>query len=88
MLELASALRANGDTSPVKSVSGKQIGGSILETQRILLIGGSAGLTGLNVLWLCKIFTGIWKAFARSHRNHCCEDSKSSQLNATDTGSR
>ena len=68
-MELATALWRNGDVQPVQSVTGKHIGGSILEAQRVLLILGSAGLTGLNVLWLCKILSGVWKAFARGHRN-------------------
>lgn len=78
LLELASAIFHGRDTQPVRSKNGKDVGGSILEPQRIVLILGSAGLTGLNVLWLCKILSGVWKVFARG-RNHGPDSSKASK---------
>jgi hypothetical protein len=77
LLELASAIVHGQHTQPVRSVNGKDVGGSILEPQRVVLILGSAGLTGLNVLWLCKILSGVWKVLARG-RNHAPDNSKAS----------
>ena len=60
-----------GDTKPVRSVNGREIGGSIREPHRILLIVGSVGLTGLNMIWLGKILSGVWKVLARGRRHGC-----------------
>ena len=39
------------------------------EWQRVILVLGSLGLTGLNVIWLCKILHGVWKVFWKGRRN-------------------
>eukprot|EP00802_Teleaulax_amphioxeia_P010345 Tamp_10372.p1 GENE.Tamp_10372~~Tamp_10372.p1 ORF type:complete len:401 (-),score=35.28 Tamp_10372:846-1949(-) len=59
-------LRPDGrESEPLKTVSGKELEGSITAPHRLMLVGCSAGLTGLNVLWLCKIVGGIWKVVTR-----------------------
>merc|ERR1712110_906806 len=59
-------LRPDGsELAPLKTVSGKVLEGSITAPHRIALVGCSAGLTGLNVIWLCKIVGGIWKVVTR-----------------------
>lgn len=59
-----------GAQEPLKSVSGRILQGTITAPHRIVLVGCSAGLTALNVIWLCKIVGGVWKVVTRGRDHH------------------
>lgn len=69
VLELLSAIfnRGSGAAEVVKTASGVELAGSITKPHRAILVLCSAGLTGLNLLWLGKIFGGVWKVVRRAN---------------------
>lgn len=65
MLSVAVIAQGKGDAEPVRSASGEEYGGSMMEWHRAGLVGGSLGLTVLNTLWLGKIVQGAYKVLVK-----------------------
>mmetsp|Transcript_30769 Transcript_30769/g.62349 ORF Transcript_30769/g.62349 Transcript_30769/m.62349 type:complete len:132 (+) Transcript_30769:208-603(+) len=68
LLELLQAVFSpGGGPQVVLTAAGQELAGSIMQPHRALLVLCSGGLTALNVVWLGKIFGGIWKVIRRAN---------------------